>query len=328
MTSDSRHIRITERVSTRLKLKQVRLLVAIDRHASILHAAREMNISQPAATKMVKDLEADFGVSLFERTNRGVVPTDHGAALVRHGKLILAQIAQAAQELDDLSEGAGGRVVVGTLLAASVSLVPEAIGRLYVERPKVSVDVREGTNAMLMPALRLGDVDMVVGRLPEYRHREEIIQEGLYEEQIRVVVRPEHELANTGEVSMETLAGRAWILPPPDTTLRRQMDKEFFDHGLEPPAQSVDSVSFLTNRALLFGTDFIGAFPYHVVETEIRHGALTALPCVLNRITIPVGVSYRRQGRLSPAANVFLDHIRAGAAALRGRPDYQESFVS
>ena len=87
MNEQNRHVKIVERVSTRLKLKQLRLLVAISEHSSILHAAAEICISQPAATKLLKDLETDFNVQLFDRTNRGVVPTEFGEALVRHGKL-------------------------------------------------------------------------------------------------------------------------------------------------------------------------------------------------------------------------------------------------
>jgi len=327
MPTDHRHIKITERVSTRLKLKQLRLLVAISQHRSILHAAQELNISQPAATKLIKDLEADFGVTLFERTNRGVAPTAYGDALIKHGKLILAQIANAAQELDDLSEGAGGRVVVGTLLAASASLLPQTIQRLHRLRPNVTIAIREGTNSVLMPALRLGDVDMVVGRLPEYRHRQELVQESLFVEQIRIVVRPGHVLARGGEVDLQDLACREWILPPPDTTLRRQIDKEFLDRGLAPPLNAVESVSFLTNRTLLTTTDMLGAFPFHVIENEIRLGILAVVPCRLNLISIPVGVSYRRTGGLTPAAAGFLDMLRGNAEDLRNAPDFQISFI-
>ncbi|MYF88759.1 MAG: LysR family transcriptional regulator, partial [Boseongicola sp. SB0676_bin_33] len=107
----ARHSRILDRALTRLKLRQLRLLVAVGTHGNIQNAARELGISQPAATKMIQDLELDFEVTLFSRTNRGVIPTVFGETLIRHGKLIFAQVSYAAQELDDLSEGNSGRVV-------------------------------------------------------------------------------------------------------------------------------------------------------------------------------------------------------------------------
>ena len=114
----TRHTRVVERALTRLKLRQLRLLVAVGQHGSIQSAARDLSISQPAATKMIQDLELDFEVKLFERTNRGVVPTVFGDALIRHGKLLFAQVSNAAQALDELNEGNDGRVGVGTLSAA------------------------------------------------------------------------------------------------------------------------------------------------------------------------------------------------------------------
>ena len=244
MSARNRHVKIVERVSTRLKLKQLRLLVTIAEHLSILHAAEELNMSQPAATKLLKDLETDFAVKLFDRTNRGVIPTEFGAALVRHGKLILAKISQAAQELDDLNEGLGGRVVVGTLLAASARLLPETIERVHRSRPNVSIIVRDGTNDFLMPLLHTGDLYMVVGRLAEYRHLEALVQEPLYGERIVVVCRKDHLLARQGEIALEGLVDQNWILPPVQTTLRRQIDKEFLDRGLPSPPMRWNACRF------------------------------------------------------------------------------------
>lgn len=310
MNEQNRHVKIVERVSTRLKLKQLRLLVAIAEHSSILHAAEEICISQPAATKLLKDLEIDFNVQLFDRTNRGVVPTEFGEALVRHGKLILAQLSHAAQELDDLNEGRGGRVVVGTLLTASAQLLPKVIRKLHEQRPNVSIVVRDGTNDFLMPLLHSGELDMVIGRLAEYRYREEITQEILYHEEVVVVCRNNHPLTNKKSVSFDELLSSDWILPPTQTTLRRQIEKEFFDHGLSSPPNPVECVSFLTNRSLLLDTDMISIFPLHVVQREINNGELALINCKLNISGSPVGVSYRKEDALSPAAAAFLDELR------------------
>ena len=318
MTSPHRHIRIADRVTTRLKLKQLRLLVAIASHASLVGAAREMNISQPAATKLLKDLEDDFDVRLFERTNRGVVPTVFGHSLIRHGRLVLAQISNAAQELDDLSEGSGGTVLVGTLLAASARLLPAAIHALHLARPQVTIRIREGTNDVLMPLLSSGELDLVVGRLPAYQPRPDITQEHLLEQSVCVVARPGHPLFARAELSWADLNAQAWILPPRDTTLRAQIDEAFLARNLPPLRDVVESVSFLTNRELLMGTDLLGVFPSHVVERELNAGLLRVIDSELMLTAGPIGVSYRREGGLSPAANVFLELLRGFAAAPAG----------
>lgn len=311
-----RHNRIVERALTRLKLRQLRLLVAVGRHRSILNAARELNVSQPAATKMIKDLELDFEVQLFERTNRGVVPTVFGETLIRHGKLIFAQVANAAQELDDLSEGASGRVVIGTLLAASSRLLPAAVERVMAERPNLALKIVEGTNEVLMPALRAGEIDLVVGRLPTHRHRAEIAQEKLFDERIVAVTGPQHPLAGQPGLRFDDLKPYGWIIPPLETTLRRQLDRFFIDRDQFQPLSIFESLSYLTNRAILQHRDLICLMPAHVPEQDLASGHLARLDWVVPFGSSPVGVSHRGADLLSPAGAAFLAALRDAARTL------------
>lgn len=311
-----RHSRIVDRAITRLKLRQLRLLLAVGRHGNIQNAAREMNISQPAATKMIQDLELDFEVKLFERTNRGVVPTVFGDTLIRHGKLIFAQVSSAAQELDDLSEGSSGRVVIGTLLAASSALLPTAINALLHRRPKVAIKVVEGTNEVLMPALLSGEIDMVVGRLPTHRYREKLRQEKLFDDHLMAVSGPAHPLASRKSLTFNDLTPYGWILPPLETTLRRQVDQFFVAQHQYVPPVALESVSYLTNRSLLQTRQLVGLMPAQVVLQDIRNGLLAALNWQAPFGEGPVGVSCRDPERLSPAAQEMLSELRQAAKTL------------
>ena len=313
----NKHTLIVDRVLTRLKLKQLRLLVAVGKHKSILHAAKELNISQPAATKMIKDLELDFEVLLFERSNRGVIPTIFGETLIRHGKLIFAQISNAAQELDDLSEGTSGRIVVGTLLAASTRLLPLAIQKTLIERPKVTIKLVEGTNEILMPALRSGELDMVVGRLSTHRHRSELEQIALFDERIALVTGPNHPLAQNKDLSFADLQSFGWLLPPTETTLRRQIDQYFISQNHYIPPQIVESVSYLSNRTLLQATNLIGVMPAHVPAFDITNGTLNELSFTMPVGTGPVGVSFRQGNNISPAASAFISTLQDVARAFK-----------
>lgn len=312
----ARHSRIVERALTRLKLKQLRLLVAVGEQGNIQAAARLLHVSQPAATRMIKDLELDFEVQLFDRTNRGVVPTVFGEALIRHGKLIFAQLSNAAQELDDLAEGASGRVVVGTLLAASSHLLPAAIARVLERRPNVMIKVVEGTNEVLMPRLRSGEIDLVVGRLSTHRYRAELTQIALFQEDIKLVVGKRHPLAQHTDVSFDDLHEFGWVLPPIETSLRRQVDQYFVDRNQYQPPRVVESVSYLTNRALLAQGDLIGLMPSHVVAQDVELGLLRTLPFTVPFGSGPVGVSFRGQDQLSPAGTEFLDALSAVAETM------------
>ncbi|WP_114388799.1 LysR substrate-binding domain-containing protein [Notoacmeibacter marinus] len=310
----ARHSRIVDRALTRLKLRQLRLLVAVGEHGNIQSAARELGISQPAATKMIQDLELDFEVKLFSRTNRGVIPTVFGQTLIRHGKLIFAQVSNAAQELDDLNEGNSGRVVVGTLLAASTSLLPAAIDSLLTERPKVAIKINEGTNEVLMPALLSGEIDMVVGRLPSHRHRDKITQEILFEDRVLAVVGNQHPLAGKAALSFDQIKPFGWILPPLETTLRRQINQFFVNEGQYQPQLAIESVSYLPTRSLLQMRDLIGLMPAEVVSQDIENGNLSRLDWDVPFGRGPIGISYRTDGSLSPAGLAFRQALHTAAA--------------
>ncbi|AXI43326.1 LysR substrate-binding domain-containing protein [Sulfitobacter sp. SK011] len=309
----ARHSRIVDRALTRLKLRQLRLLVAVGSHGNIQSAARELGVSQPAATKMIQDLELDFEVKLFDRTNRGVVPTVFGDTLIRHGKLIFAQVSNAAQELDDLNEGNSGRVVVGTLLAASTGLLPAAIDIVLTERPKVAIKISEGTNEVLMPALLSGEIDMVLGRLPSHRHRDKIKQEKLFEDRVLAVVGNQHPLAGKRSVSFEQIKPYGWILPPLETTLRRQIDHFFVGQQQYQPPMAIESVSYLANRALLQSRDLISLMPAEVIAQDIENGHLSKLDWIVPFGQGPIGISYRSDTSLSPAGQAFMQALHRAA---------------
>ncbi len=311
----AKHSRIVDRALTRLKLRQLRLLVAVGTHGSIQNAARELGISQPAATKMIQDLEIDFEVTLFTRTNRGVVPTVFGETLIRHGKLIFAQVSNAAQELDDLNEGNSGRVVVGTLLAASTKLLPAAIATVLHDRPKIAIRINEGTNEVLMPALLSGEIDLVVGRLPAHRHRDKLQQEKLFEDRVTAVVGNDHPLAQVTSLPFERIKPFGWILPPAQTTLRRQIDQFFINQDQYTPPFAIESVSYLANRAMLQSSDWIGLMPAEVVQQDIENRNLTALDWEVPFGRSPIGLTFRSDNSLSPAANAFKDALHIAAKA-------------
>lgn len=305
----------------RFTLRQLRLLVAIVEQGSLLRAGEAIGLTQPAVTRSLRELEASVGVPLFHRGNRGVTPTAYGKVLLGRARLALAQMSQAAEEIGDLAQGAGGRVAVGTLLAGSARLLPEAIDLLLRERPQVVVQVVEGTNDRLQPALARGELDLVVGRLSEFRHREGLEREALLSEGVTLVVRADHPLTRRSTSALAELDRWRWILPPPETSLRRQFDQAFLDAGLEPPPAAVESVSLLTNRGLLLRSDLVGVWPAGVAREETADGRLAGLPFPVPSLgrgasQALLGVSFLRDTALSPTAEAFLSALRRAAASV------------
>jgi len=295
---------------SRMTLRNLHLIDAIEREGNLVRAAQALNMSQSAVTKALQEVEAGVGCSLFRRTNRGVASTPYGTVLAAHARVVLTQLDHAEQELSNLRDGASGTVTVGTLLAASVSLLPKAIAQVRSERPGLTVRTVEGPNAMLMPLLRQGALDMVVGRLPVYRQRDGIAQERLRDDQAAIVVRRDHPLAQLADPALADLLSWDWILPPEDTTMRRQIDETFRQSGMQAPVSGVETLSVLITRDLLLNTDMLAIWPAEVARAEEAHGIVTMLPFDLSHTRRPVGISTRVGGRLSPAAEVLITALR------------------
>lgn len=304
----------------RMTLRNLHLISAITREGSLLRAAQVLNMSQSAVTKALQDLEATAGCALFHRTNRGVIATPYGEILAAHARLILTQLDHAEQELTELRDGISGTVTVGTLLAASVSLLPRAIALVQAERPRLTVRTVEGHNASLMPLLRQGALDLVVGRLPVYRQRDGITQERLQDDRAAIVVRRDHPLALHRAPALADLLAWGWILPPPDTTMRRQIDAVFVQRGLQGPMAQVETLSVLITRNLLVTTDMLAVWPEELAQAEAGLGVVAVLPFDLSQTSRPVGISTRADARLSPGAEALIGALRrlAGQAVARG----------
>jgi len=309
---------------SRLKLRQLRLLTAIADEGTVLKGSQALNIAQPAATKSIKELEDALGVQLFDRSSRGVTPTDFGRVMIKHAKLILTQLRHAGEELQSLEEGLSGRVHVGTLLAASTSLLPRALARLRERRPGIAVTVDEGTIDRLMPGLRTGDIDVVLGRLPEYREREGLQQEVLYLDTVSIMVREGHPLTQRSGLKLADLIDQAWVMPPPQTSLRRQVDHAFRHEGLEPPNDVIESVSILTNHALLMNTDMLATMPHQV---GIGQAGLTALPVILEGANSRIGATTHAHSELSAAASYFMAIVHEIAAEIRAELGQDQDAV-
>lgn len=185
----------------RLKFRHLTLLIAVYECGSVVRAAESLHLTQPAATRTLRELEAVAELPLFVRVPRGMRPTVYGEALVGHARAVVAEVRRAEEHLTGLRQGREGTVTVGTLLAGANVLLPRAVARLKRERPRLTVVVREGTPDVLHPALLGGELDVIVGRMgtaPGEGEGEKVRQRTLYREPIRLAVRAGHPLLTGG----------------------------------------------------------------------------------------------------------------------------------
>jgi DNA-binding transcriptional LysR family regulator len=303
-------------IRSHLKTRHLVLLVELGRHASILHAAEAAGLTQPGASKLIGELEHALGVPLFERLPRGVAPTWYGKVLIRRAGAALAEMDAAHQEIMQGLAGIGGRVRLGSVLAPSTSLVPQAVKLLKAHSPRVQIVVEVDTSKVMVEQLRAGELDIVIGRILDPAASAELAFEPLADEPHSLVVRARHPWVGRTDLALDELAAAPWILPPPGK-LRDQLMALFIARGLEQPVDTVETLSLSLVPQLLADSDRVVALPRELVQQQLDAGQLAVLPVDFGLRADMYGIVTRKRHLLSPSAEAMLAALREAAAQQR-----------
>jgi len=303
-------------VRSRLKTRHLVLLDELGEHHSILHAAVAANMTQPAASKMLSELEQLLGMPLFERLPRGVAPTPFGEIMIRRARAALAEMNLAHQEVMNLMSGLNGSVAVGTVLTPATDLLPAAVLRLKSQYPKLHVAIEVDTSKSLLARLRSGQLEMMVGRILEPEAVGELDFEPLSDEPHCIFARAGHPLHGRTDLRLADLAGAVWILPAEGSILRDRLAALFLSAGLDLPEQTIATTSLPLITQLLLQSDMLVALPRAVVRTHLENRLLVALPVELELRLDPYGIVTRREHPLSPGGQAMLQALREASGAV------------
>jgi len=304
----------------RLKTRQLLLLVAIDNEGNIHRAAETLNVSQPAASKLLKDLEDMMNVQLFERLPRGMCATLYGEVMIRHARIALASLGEAGAEIDSLKEGHAGNVRVGAIQGPAVTLIPEAINRAIQERPLLRVSLQVESSDVLMERLTQSKLDILVARLFAQHDKSRLHYQALAEEKICAIVRPDHPLLSLRRPSLANMAQCGWIVPPTGSVLRHRFDLMFRNAGLELPVRLIESTALVFVLNMLRRTDYISVIPTDAAGYYVDHGIVSVVPTELACKMDDFGIITRKDWLLSPAAECMLAALRDTACDVYGLP--------
>ncbi len=297
-------------IAQRLKTRHLALIVQLDERRSILHAAEATGMTQPAASKLLAEIEATLHVELFTRHPRGVEPTSYGHLLIRHARNVLTELTQAQEELAALRSGVAGHVAIGTVITSATNLVPQAVAELKRRHPRVVVSIDVDFSELLIERLLAGRLDLVIARIHNLPHSAELDYEGLVENPHGVFARAHHPLARKRRVTLADLAAQAWVLPPPGNVLRDRLSVVFAEQGLTLPQQDVETASLPAITSLLRLSDMVSVLADEVVDADVRAGLLTKLPVTLPLRLGAAGIVTRRDRALSPPAQRLLGVLR------------------
>ncbi len=297
----------------RLKMRQLLLLIALEEQRNIHRAAEALRMTQPAASKQLKELEDLLNVRLFERLPHGMEPTLYGKTMIRQARMALISLSLAHEDVTALKSGLTGQVTVGAIMSSGMALLPRAVARVKAAMPLMRIGVEFETSHILLDRLRRGTLDFLVARMREGDASTGLAYEELADEPVCVVARRGHPLQQAAALQLNDIAGAAWVLPPQGSMLRHRCDTMFHRAGLMPPANVVHTNALLLVVSLLLHTDSLNLMPHDIARYYAQLNILTILP-----IDVPVrmdgfGIITRRNYLLSPSATILLDAVRAAA---------------
>ncbi len=300
-----------------IKLRHLQALVAIAEEGTLVRAAAQLSVSQPAVTKTLAELEALVGHRLVERGRRGVQPTPAGRILLRHATAGLAALQAGIEGISRAGGGSAPPVLVGAAANAAATVLPEAVRRLREAEPAARVHLRGGSTVPLLASLRQGRLDLVVGRLADAADMQGLAFEPLFTEPLVLVVRPGHALADRPCLAPAALRGMALMLPDAGTRMRSMADQFFLAAGLGLPEPAMETIDPGFGRALALSSEVVWFAPLGVVARDLAAGALRRLPLDTGVTAGPVGVTLRPDRPPGEGTRALVAALREAASAIR-----------
>lgn len=296
-----------------IDLRQLRVFRAVHRLGSIGQAARQLNLTQPAVSKIVARIEDELGVALFERSPRGMVPTPYADALAVHAELISSEMDEAVETIRALRGLSKGRVKVGATPSVIVGALPVAVEAMLVRHPGLVIEVREGTEDDLLPPLLRGEVDLVICGSMRRLLTLPVVVEPLFHDPVCVVCRPDHPLRRKRGRTMRDLLDYPWVLPEQANVMWRRLSDFFTAAGLRPPEPAIETNSATFMKRIAARGDHLTYLSRVLTREDEAAGRLAALDPDLATWDREVVIVRREKGTVAPPARALIAALVAAA---------------
>ncbi|WP_432239560.1 LysR family transcriptional regulator [Herbaspirillum robiniae] len=305
----------------RLTGKQFRLLAALGEHHSLLNAAKEVSMSQPGASKALREIESIFGMDLFTRTNRGLEPNSAGYCVIRYARLFQTDIAHLRGELENVMEGHGGCISIGTMMG-SVPLLANAIFALRKKQRNLTIKVIEDTSPTLLHFLDEGKLDMAICRTTISKNPELYTSIDIQRDNLCVIAGMQHRLADRCDISLSDLVDEQWIVYPANMPVRRLLEREFHEAGLRMPNHLVETTSSLTTISLLKkDEDYVTLLPDFLADFFEAGGLAKKLSLAIQSRSEPYELVHRAGVHITPEMNLMMKELQIQARQFTFHPD-------
>lgn len=298
----------TPQLLNRLRMRQVALMLAIEERQTLRAAAAQLGLTQPAATKMLHELEDALGQPLFERVGRRLQRNAAGDRVLEYFQSLRGNIEALNRELAELRLGNAGRLAVGSIMAASPGRLTQALLELKQQLPFLEVEVAVDTSDRLLAQLREGVLEVVVGRRTAAAGADCIFR-AIRDERLAFIVGDGHPLLAHNVVSFASLQDYGWVLQSQGSPMRALIDQEFREHCIPMPRGLIETGSILTTINLVRSSQMVGVIPHTVADLHAAHGMLHILPYRMKRRLEAYGSLVRKDRPVSRPAQLFLEQL-------------------
>jgi DNA-binding transcriptional LysR family regulator len=303
-----------------LKFKHLVLVTTLADSCNVHVTARRMHLSQPAASKMLKDLEAYFGFALFLREPQAMRLTEMGERVVRHARILLNDADRLVADIDTLREGGYGQLIVGAIPGAAPELLPAALTELKRRRPRLAISFKENSSDHLLTELEYKRLDVMIGRFTNSDQHNLFDFEPLREEPVCVVVRGSHPLVGQ-RPSLAELSRWPWVLHPVTSPMRGLFETALAEAGVASPPNVIETTSTQTALQLLKSSDILSVLPRSVLQSPMSAGQFRTLPVVIGKPLDYYGIITRKGTPLSSGAADLVQALRSrGRLARDAKP--------
>ncbi len=294
--------------------RRLAIVARLAEQRSMPAVAREFAITQPAISAALKDLETGLGVTLFDRSARGLVPTAAGEIVTFHFKRVLGELRHIVPDIAASEGTLQGSVHVGALPLGRTQVLPLAIAALLARHERLHVTTVESPYDALAASLRSGDIDFILGALRRGAETHDLQQEALFEDRISIITRAGHPLARAARVDFAALGRATWVLSRQGSPSRELLERSFSAARQAPPIPAVETGDLALLRGLLLESDMVTAISAHQLRYEIRDRSLVVLDFPLERTRREIGITQRQGGFASPGARALMAEIRSVVA--------------
>lgn len=304
------------RIGRRLKLRHIEILLAVVETGSMAKAGRRLAISQPAISRAISEMEHTLGVPIFDRSPKGVEPTQYGRALLKRGVAAFDEISQAVKDVDFLADPSSGELWIGTTPGLAEGIVLAVLDRLSRKYPRVVVHIVPGGLLLQHEALRQRRIEFGFGGTTRPVSENDIDAETLYEEPLVVVASHENPWARRRKIKLAELVNEPWTWPAAGTIIDSLVMEAFRASGVDPPRATIYAEAYSLRMRLAASGRFLAIVPASIMRFPGTPASIKVLPLELPTTRRQIGIITLKNRTISPLAQLFIESARNIAKAL------------